>query len=145
MFQQIGVVPATLLGGMSFGIQRQSRHQDLALQILARGMDAEVLRDFSARTGENPPTLAANQHLSEESAPFLFAAAQLVEHARARWPLPEYARVSAQIARMFESAIVGELEPEHAVARAATVISGITGLPERGSRRPTWVAAERRM
>ncbi|MEA2526568.1 MAG: multiple sugar transport system substrate-binding protein, partial [Thermomicrobiales bacterium] len=133
-----GGQPATLLGGMAFAIQRQSRHQDLALQILARASDGEILREFSKRNGENPPTLAANEHLTAETEPYLHAAAQLVAHARARWPLPEYSRVSAQIGRMFETAIVGELEPDQAVARAAAVISGITGLPERGSRRATW-------
>jgi ABC-type glycerol-3-phosphate transport system substrate-binding protein len=126
---------ATLLGGMAYGIYRQSRNQDLALNLLARATDADVLRAFSIRAGENPPSVAANQQFTPESEPFLFAAAQLVEHARARWPLPEYARVSAQITRMFESAILGELEPEQAVTRAALVISGITGLPERGARR----------
>jgi multiple sugar transport system substrate-binding protein len=134
---------ATLLGGMAYGICRQSRQQDLSLELLARATDAEVLRAFSSRAGENPPSVAANQQFTPESEPFLYAAARLVEHARARWPLPEYARVSAQIARMFESAIVGELEPEQAVARAAMVISGITGLPERGARRGSWAVARR--
>jgi hypothetical protein len=128
---------------MSFAVQRQSRHQAQALAILARVADGAVLREFSARAGENPPTLSANQALSPESEPFLHATAQLVEHARARWALPEYARVSAQIGRMFEAAILGELEPEQAVARAAAVISGITGLPERGARRAVWNVAPR--
>src|SRR5207247_2326620 len=132
------------LGGMSFAIQRQSRQQELALQVLARATDGEILQEFSARTGENPPTLAANQRLSADDEPFRYDVAQLVEHARARWPLPEYARVSAQIGRMFESAIVGELEPDHAVARAAAVISGITGLAERGERRSVWFARSRK-
>jgi multiple sugar transport system substrate-binding protein len=139
-----GGQPATLLGGMSFAIQRQSRQQDLALQVLARATEGEILQEFSARTGENPPTLAANQRLSGEVESFRYEVAQLVEHARARWPLPEYARVSAQIGRMFESAIVGELEPEQAVARAAAVISGITGLQERGEKRSVWFAGSRR-
>lgn len=138
-----GGQPATLLGGMSFAIQRQSRHQELALQIIARATEAEVLQEFSARSGENPPTLTANQRLSAEADPFLHAVALLLEHARARWPLPEYARVSAQIGRMFESAILGELEPAQAVARAAAIISGITGLPERGERRPVWAGGLR--
>jgi hypothetical protein len=68
--------------------------------------------------------------------PFHHAVTHLVGHARARWPLVEYARVSTQISRMFESAILAELEPADAVARASAVISGITGLPERGRRRP---------
>jgi multiple sugar transport system substrate-binding protein len=135
--------PATLLGGMSYAIQRQSRHQELALQLLARAMDEDVLREFSSRTGENPPTLAANQRLSADDDPFLYETARLVEHARARWALPEYARVSAQIGRMFESAILGELAPEQAVARAAAIISGITGLAEQGERRSVWFSGSR--
>jgi multiple sugar transport system substrate-binding protein len=134
---------ATLLGGMAYGICRQSRQQDLALRLLARASDADILRTFSARAGENPPSLAANQQFTAEMEPFLYAVAQLVAHARARWPLPEYARVSSQITRMFEAAIVGELEPDQAVARASLVISGITGLPERGARRGARVAARR--
>ena len=58
--------------------------------------------------------------------------AKLYEYARPRWPIHEYTRVSLQLQRMFESAILGELEPNDAVARAATVIAGITGRPERG-------------
>ena len=42
---------------------------------------------------------------------------------------------------MFESAIIGEATPDEAVARAAAVIAGITGLPERIRRGPTWPAA----
>jgi multiple sugar transport system substrate-binding protein len=136
-----GGPPATLLGGMAYAVQRQSRYPEIALNLLARAADDEVLREFSARTGENPPTQAANQSLNAETEPFLAATAQLVEHARARWPLPEYARVSAQIGRMFEAAILGELEPDQAVARAAAVIAGITGLHERGARRAVWNVA----
>lgn len=133
-----GGQPATLLGGMALAIHRQSRHQERALQILARATEEDALTEFSSRTGENPPSLAANARLSPDSEPFLHAVAQLVGHARARWPLAEYARVSTQIARMFETAILGELTPEQAVARAAAVIGGITGLPERGERRSAW-------
>jgi multiple sugar transport system substrate-binding protein len=133
-----GGQPATLLGGMSLAIHRQSRHQERALQILERTTDEETLMEFCSRTGENPPSPAANARLSSVAEPFLHAVAQLVGHARARWPLAEYARVSTQIARMFESAILGELPSEQAVARAAAVISGITGLPERGDRRSVW-------
>ncbi|MER3438582.1 MAG: hypothetical protein C4346_13890 [Chloroflexota bacterium] len=99
------------------------------------------MNEFCLRTGQHPPTLSAAQLLSHEASPFHKATSQLAAFARARWPLVEYDRVSVQIARMFASAITGEVLPEEAVARAAAVIAGITGLPELGSRRSAWRAA----
>lgn len=139
-----GGQPATLLGGMCYAIQRQSRHQDIALELLARATTPDVTRGFCAQSEVNPPTITGNHELREDTDPFLSAAAHLIDHARARWPLPEYARVSAQIAHMFETAILGEAEPDQAVARASVVISGITGMPEHGTRRAVWNATARK-
>jgi multiple sugar transport system substrate-binding protein len=127
--------PATLLGGLSYAIFRQSRRPQLALELLARVSRPDVMSEFCLRTGQNPPTRSAAQILHHETSPFHKATSQLAAFARARWPLVEYDRVSVQIARMFASAITGELQPDEAVARAAAVIAGITGLPELGSRR----------
>ena len=135
--------PASLVGGMSYAIYRQSRHPLLALRLVARATSADVVGEFCARTGQNPPTMSATRHLAAEPGTFLNATAQLIDHARARWPLVEYARVSQQIGRMFESAILGELAPDEAVARAAAVISGITGFPERSPGRPAWSTTRR--
>ena len=135
--------PASLVGGMSYAIYRQSRQPLLALRLVARATSAEVVGEFCARTGQNPPTTSATRRLAAERETFLHATAELIDHARARWPLVEYARVSHQIGRMFESAIQGELAPDEAVARAAAVISGITGFPERSPTRPTWLTAQR--
>lgn len=126
---------ATLLGGLSYGIYRQSGQKELALGLLARAMRPDILRVWCARTSTNPPTVSGAQALDAASEPFLHATSQLFRHARTRWPIAEYARVSATLARMFESAILGESEPDDAVARASVVISGITGLPERGAPR----------
>jgi ABC-type glycerol-3-phosphate transport system substrate-binding protein len=133
---------ATLLGGLSYGIFRQSQQPELALGLLERAFAPDILRVFCAQTGQNPPTVSATRALAAETEPFLHATAQLLPHARSRWPIAEYARVSAQLVRMFESAILGEASPEEAVARAAAIIAGITGLPERTRHRPSaWPAA----
>jgi multiple sugar transport system substrate-binding protein len=129
---------ATVLGGLSYGIFRQSPRPERALGLLACAFRPEVVRVFCAQTGQNPPTISAAQMLTPESDPFLHETAQFFRHARPRWPIAEYARVSAQLARMFESAILGEATPAEAVARAAAVISGITGLPERATRATPW-------
>lgn len=131
---------ATVLGGLSYAIFRQSPRPALALDLLSRASRPEVLRVFCAQSGQNPPTISTSQSLVAETEPFLHATAQLFQHARPRWPIAEYARVSAQLVRMFESAIRGQAEPAEAVARAAAVIAGITGLPERGRSRAIWDA-----
>ncbi len=135
--------PATLLGGLSYAIFRQSRRPLLALEILARAARPSIIRDFCLRTGQNPPTRSGVQALAHDEDPFHQATSQLTAYARSRWPLVEYDRVSAQVARMFESAIRGELTPDEAVARAAAVIAGITGLPELGGKRASWATPER--
>ncbi len=132
---------ATLLGGLSYGVFRQSQRSERALALLDRAFRPDILRVFCAQTGQNPPTISATRALEAETEPFLHATAQLLPHARSRWPIAEYARVSAQLVRMFESAILAEATPEEAVARAAAIIAGITGLPERTRRGPAWPAA----
>jgi multiple sugar transport system substrate-binding protein len=125
---------ATVLGGLSYGIFRQSTNPERALGLLERVCRPEVMRVFCAQTGQNPPTISAMRSLTPDAEPFLHATAQLFKYARPRWPIAEYSRVSAQLVRMFESAILGEATPDEAVSRAATVIAGITGLPERTRR-----------
>jgi multiple sugar transport system substrate-binding protein len=122
--------PVTLIGGMSYAIFRQSPQARLALELLVRATRPDVLAEFGMQTGQNPPTRSATLALRDDQEPFLASTSRLIDHARARWPLPEYARVSHQIARMFEIAILGDLRPAEAVARTAAIIAGITGLPE---------------
>jgi len=99
--------------------------------------------EFCLRTGQNPPTRSGADALFRHTAPFHEATFRLAAFARSRWPLVEYDRVSVQVARMFESAIRNELTPDEAVARAAAVIAGITGLPELGGKRASWSSPER--
>jgi ABC-type glycerol-3-phosphate transport system substrate-binding protein len=129
------------MGGLSYGIYRQSKHKELALSLLARAMQPDIHRDWCTRMSRNPATISGALALDAASDPFLHATAQLFEHARTRWPIPEYVRVSAALGRMFESAILGEADADEAVARAALVISGITGLPEKGAPRRPWTGS----
>ncbi len=126
----VGGAQTTLIGGMSYAIYRQCRRPQLAFQLLARALQPEPLHDFCLQTGQNPPTFSAAQALAADAEPFLHATAPLLEAARPRWWLPEYARVSYQVREMFQNAVAGDLTASQAVARAAVVISGITGLPQ---------------
>lgn len=138
--QNLGIVPipagsrgrqSTLVGGLSYGIYRQSRHPALALALIARTYQPDILLEFCRRTGQNPPTRSGAAALDAERDPFLHATAHLMPYARPRWPLVDYIRVSQQLRAMFARAILGDVTPAEAVAQAATAISGITGLPER--------------
>lgn len=129
--------PASLLGGVSYGVLRQSRQPVLALDLLTRTLQPENWGSFGHERGVNPPTISANAELEPPANPLAHDAMKLLPSARGRWPLADYPRVSAQLVQMFETAIAGLISPEAAVDRAAAVIAGITGLPEPGARWPT--------
>lgn len=121
--------PASLTGGLSYAIFRQSHAQRLSLELLALALQPEALLPFCTSTGQHPPTRSAMSRLSRNQR-FLSDVAQLWPHARARWPLPTYTRISAQLAQMFEDVIAGRRDPAAAAARTAAMISAICGLPE---------------
>lgn len=121
--------PASLTGGLSYAIFRQSRAQRLSLQLLALALQPDALLPFCLSTGQHPPTQSATSRLSRNQR-FLSDVAMLWPHARPRWPLPTYTRISTQLAQMFEDVIAGRREPAEAVARTAALISAVSGLPE---------------
>lgn len=126
--------PASVLGGLSYVVSRQSRQPALALALLHRAAQPDLLLPSVRARGQNPSTRSGTALLDPAADPEQHAAAALFAHARARPPIPEYARVSEQLSHMFETAIRGEASPERAVAEAAMVIAGIAGLPRRGQR-----------
>ncbi|MBA2519544.1 MAG: extracellular solute-binding protein, partial [Chloroflexia bacterium] len=126
--------PASIMGGVSYGILRQSRQPALAFDLLTRTLRPENWGSFGAERGVNPPTISANAELDPAANPLAHDAMTLLPYGRERWPLADYPRVSAQIVQMFETALAGLITPVAAVERAAAVISGITGLPEQGAR-----------
>jgi ABC-type glycerol-3-phosphate transport system substrate-binding protein len=130
-----GGAPASLAGGMSYVVYRQSRRPEAALDLLARAMPPEDVARFCVETGQNPPTRSAAAALAETDEHFLRLTAPLLPAARSRGALSHYALVSAQLARMFEDAITGVCAPAEAVTRAAAVIAGLTGFPESDSGR----------
>src|SRR5690349_18112351 len=67
---------ATVLGGLSYGIFRQSQRSERALTLLNRAFRPDILRVFCAQTGQNPPTISATRALEAETEPFLHATAQ---------------------------------------------------------------------
>lgn len=132
-----GGAPATVLGGLSYVISRQSRQPRLAIELLRRTLEPDLALAGARRSRQNPATRCATARLTAASDPFMHQAAGLLTHARPRWRMPEYARVSDQIAAMFERVILGEATTAEAITEAAVAIGGITGLPLPGRRAVT--------
>jgi multiple sugar transport system substrate-binding protein len=122
--------PATLAGGMVYGIFRQATHPKLAMRLLEAATSAEALARMSRATGQIPPRRSAVAQVAGDSA-LLATTAELLQHAAVRPATPAYARLSVQLQAMLEAVLTGRLEPPAATARAAELIGAVTGLPLR--------------
>lgn len=136
--QAVGFVPlpagprgktATLVGGMTYGIYRQTNQAKEALALLALALSPAILKPFSLKTGQNPAVISVAQTIEPGEDNFLTQTSRLLLTAGSRPSLPGYDRVSAQFQEMVELCLQGELPVEAAVRRAAERIGGITGLP----------------
>lgn len=124
-----GGKPATLVGSMSYVIYRQSQAPAQALALLDLAGHSEVLLPFALRTGHHPPRIAAARSLAETSNGFLSEAAPLLNIARARPAIPDFARVSEQFQILVEDCLSARRPVDEAVPRTAELIGAITGLP----------------
>ena len=120
---------ATLVGGMTYGIYRQSRHPMEALTLLRQMLIPEILKPFSLHTGHNTAHVAVAEAIDLDEESFLGRTAFLFNHARNRPSLPTYNQVSLQFREMIEACLMEQFSIEVAAHRAAERISGITGLP----------------
>lgn len=121
--------PATLAGGMTYGVYRQSAHPQEALGLLKLALTPPILKTFSLQTGQNPAYIPVTETIQPGEDAFLERTAPLFAVARSRPSLPAYDRVSAQFQEMVELCLSGQLSAETAARRAAERIAGITGLP----------------
>jgi multiple sugar transport system substrate-binding protein len=124
--------PATLAGGMVYGIFRQATHPKLAMRLLEAVTSADALARMSRATGQIPPRRSAVAQVAGDS-PLLATTAELLQRAAVRPATPAYARLSVQLQVMLEAVLTGRLEPAAAVARAAELIGAVTGLPVLGA------------
>lgn len=119
--------PATLAGGMVYGVFRQAAHPKVALRLVERATSTEALGRLSASTGQIPPRRSALE--ASTPSPLVSATADMLGRAVVRPPTPHYPRVSAQLQAMLEAVLTGRLGPAAATERAADLIGAITGLP----------------
>ncbi len=119
----------TLVGGMTYGIYRQSQHPEAALALLECVLSPQVMKSFSLQTGQQPSRMSIAQAIQPEAHGFLNRTRHLFIDSVNRPTLPEYDKVSRQFQEMVELALTDQLPVEAAVYRAAERISGISGLP----------------
>ncbi|MFE3448308.1 extracellular solute-binding protein [Nonomuraea sp. NPDC059194] len=119
---------AVLCGGMAYAIPRQARHPQAAMRLLRAALSPQELVRRCMETGQLPPRLSALREIAAIS-PFHAETGERLEHAVLRPSSPVYALVSARLQAMTEDVLSRRREPEQAVARAADMISAITGLP----------------
>jgi multiple sugar transport system substrate-binding protein len=119
---------SVLIGGFVYCIPRQARQPAAAMEVLKSAVAGPAMARFFARTGQIPPRRSAVAELVGRS-PFHAFTAGLLGGAVTRPVTPAYALVSAQLRAMLEAVLTARLSPEHAVSRAADLISAVTGLP----------------
>jgi multiple sugar transport system substrate-binding protein len=119
---------AVLAGGMVYCIPRQAKQPAAAMEVLKSAVTAPAMARFFARTGQIPPRRSVAEELVGRS-PFHAFTTGLLDGAVTRPVTPAYALVSVQLRAMLEAVLTARLSPEHAVSRAADLISAVTGLP----------------
>ena len=121
-------VRASLAGGMVYSLTRQARNPAAAMDLLKRLVAPPALRVLHRETGQIPPRRSVLKVLARES-PFLALTVDMLGHAVTRPATSSYALVSAQLQVMLEGVFTRQRSPQGAVARAAEMISAVTGLP----------------
>jgi multiple sugar transport system substrate-binding protein len=119
---------SVLVGGFVYCIPRQAKQPAAAMEVLKNAVTGPAMARFFARTGQIPPRRSVVAELVGHS-PFHAFTAGLLGAAVTRPVTPAYALVSAQLRAMLEAVLTARLSPEHAVSRAADLISAVTGLP----------------
>jgi len=132
--------PASVAGGMMFAVFRQAAQPALAMRLLERVVEPEILARFARSSGRTPSRRSAID-LAGPDVPFVSRTAELLEGATSRPWLPSYPRVSAQLQAMLEAVLTGRLGPTAAAQRTADLTAAITGRPVVASPEPAAVAA----
>jgi len=123
---------STNAGGMGYAIYRQARLPELSLEILKIATGRGLMKEFCLSTDQNPTRMSVYGELNPENTEkdrFLLQTSEMLEQARMRPVIPEYAMVSQQLQAMLENAVSSRMSVGEAVKRAAEIIGAITDLP----------------
>ena len=118
---------------MGYGIFRQAKLPEVALEILKIATGPKLMKEFCLSTDQNPTRISVYEELQPENDErqwFLCQTSEMLHRARMRPVIPEYAMVSQQLQAMLENAVSLRMSVDEAVEKAAEIISAITGLPQ---------------
>ncbi len=115
------------LGGMSYGIYRQSTHPDLALGLLEYTGHPQVIRLFWKHHRYHTPWTHVQP--PERLTPYLAHTQRLLHYGRARPSIPEYTRISEQFRWLVEESLRHGADLDMLITRAADRIAAIARLP----------------
>ncbi len=130
-YDRVGCIPipspmqgaqATVAGGMTYVVFRQSKQSQLAFEVIKRVVSPDIMRGFCVSTGRCPTRMSVVRSLDPTRDGFIREVAELLHMAHPRSFLADYFRVSEQFQIMMESAITQQLSPVEAVARARGII-----------------------
>lgn len=115
----------SVVGGMAFGVLRQSKCPELASELVRLLASPEVMARFCQATGRTPSRQSVVAKLSPKPYWFHREVQAMLARARPRPPSPYYAKVSLQFRLMVEEVLTGRLTPPEAVERARHGIEAI--------------------
>jgi multiple sugar transport system substrate-binding protein len=123
----------TNAGGMGYAIFRQAKLPELALEILKIATGRSLMKEFCLSTDQNPTRMSVYGELDPEKREkdwFLLQTSRMLDRARMRPVIPEYAMVSQQLQAMLENAVSARMSVGEAVKKAAEIIGAIIGWPQ---------------
>lgn len=120
----------TTAGGMDYAIFKQSKNQQLSLDILKLVTGPKLMKQFVEDTAQNSPRISVTNSLDKNKDWFLIETGKFLYNANARPLTAEYAKVSEEIQTMIDNAVSGNTSVDDAVTKAANDISQITGLSQ---------------
>ena len=121
--------PVMLIGGMTYGIYRQSAHARTALELITLMLSPSILKPFSVQMEQNAAFRPVDEAIRADEHALVNTVASYMAQGRVRPVLPHYEQVSRQIQEMVETVLGGQMSTEDAVLRAAERIAGITDRP----------------
>ena len=124
-----GCQPVATTGGVSYAVLRQSRHPQLAIEILKLAAHKDRVAEYGPMTHQNPSRSFIREVFTPNGTSSLSKTSRLLSAARARPSTPDYFKVSEQLQNMFERVITNVAPAEQTVRQAAEFIGAITGLP----------------
>jgi len=123
----VATPPVTSLGGTSWVILQQSQHYDLCVELLRLTLDAEVILPFCLENFQISSFRSINQQLATPEHPWMQHIIPLMQLARPRPMLGDYARVSRFIQQMFQQVLWDGAPVEQVVAQTVRSLHLLMG------------------